>query len=946
MNYKKYLLLAIITACIIFLIDITLPLGVAFGVPYIISILFTIQTRDRQIIIVAAVITSLLVFIGLTLSPDGGEAWKVYSNRIIAVVAIWIITFLGLLKNDKDNKLKQSEEFFKALSESGFEAIFFSEKGFCKGLNLAAIKMFGYTSEEALGLPITDFAAEESHKLIKKNIISGYSEPYEAVGKHKNGSQFSIEVRGKTAVIQNKEIRISAVIDLSLRKQTENLLHRKHQIQVLISSLLEKSLTDVSLCEFLKYAIDQITSSAVISLQNKGAIFLTSSSGKSIDLISQKNMHDELLIKCKEVPFGKCHCGSAANSKQIQFSNCVDHKHEITYDGMHPHGHYCAPILSSGNVLGVLNLYLDDGHIQNDNEKEFLSIITNTLAGIIERKQSEENLIKLSQAVESSSSGIFITDINGEIEYINKKFSAITGYSLNEVKGKTPRVLKSDRSQNDFYNQLWKTIQSGQEWKGEIRNRKKDNSLYWAKYSISSVKNTEGEIINFIAVQDDITHEYEMSEQLSFLASHDSLTGLINRREFEQRIEQVITTYRKGQDNYVLCYMDLDQFKIINDTCGHIAGDELLRQLSTTIQDIVKEGDTLARLGGDEFGLLMSRHTIEQAMEIAETILERVKNYKFIWKDQSFNLGVSIGLVLINGASLNKDELFKQADAACYMAKDKGRNRIHVYRPDDTDLSDRQGEMIWVGRINTALEENQFTLYAQPIVPLDGSADKHYEILIRLIDDDGTIIPPAAFLPAAERYNLMEIVDKWVIETAFNLLSANPEFIQQLHFISINLSGPSLTNGGFLDFIMGQFRKNKIPASKICFEVTETVAISNFNAAQTFISILKEMGCSFALDDFGSGLSSFGYLKNLPIDYLKIDGMFVKDMVDDPIDHAMVKSINDIGQVMGMQTIAEFVENNEIKGMLKSIGVNYAQGYGLGKPQPFADIIKSTVSPE
>ena len=274
------------------------------------------------------------------------------------------------------------------------------------------------------------------------------------------------------------------------------------------------------------------------------------------------------------------------------------------------------------------------------------------------------------------------------------------------------------------------------------------------------------------------------------------------------------------------------------------------------------------------------------------------------------------------------------------MAKDLGRNRIHVFQLEDTELALRHGEMQWVARINQALEENQFCFYAQPIISLDSTVARHYELLLRMLDKQGKPIPPGAFLPAAERYDLMGKLDLWVIKKAFTLLATHSDFVRQTGFISINLSGQSLTNNDFLDFIIRQLQACAITPSKICFEITETAAISNLNAAIEFISTLRNLGCRFALDDFGSGLSSFRYLKNLPVDYLKIDGMFVKDIVDDPLDHAMVKSINEIGQVMGIKTIAEFVENDDIKGMLKAIGVNYAQGFGIGKPQPFTELLE------
>ncbi len=558
---------------------------------------------------------------------------------------------------------------------------------------------------------------------------------------------------------------------------------------------------------------------------------------------------------------------------------------------------------------------------------------------IIERNRLVKRLQLFSRAVESTSSVLIMTDLNGSIEYVNPKFTEVTGYDDEEVMGENPRFLKSGESLNEVYADLWRTILSGKEWKGEFHNRKKDGSFYWARTAISGMRDSTGTITHFIGIQEDMTSEYELAEQLSHQASHDALTGLINRREFERRAGRLLNTIRQDKDEHALCYLDLDQFKIVNDTCGHNAGDELLRQLAKVLQDEVRSRDTLARLGGDEFAILMEHCSLEPAQRVATSLQNAIHDFQFAWKGQSFRVGVSIGLVAITEEIPNLTELLKQADAACYMAKDLGRGRIHVYHPEDAELAQRHGEMQWVVRIPRALEEKRFCLYAQAIVPLDGSDDVHYELLIRMRDEQGKIIPPGAFLSAAERYNLMTQLDRWVVEEALTSLARNPVFLGQINFISINLSGQSLADETFQDFVTSQFHANAIPPDKVCFEITETAAISNLSTATTFISTLKEFGCCFALDDFGSGLSSFGYLKNLPVDYLKIDGMFVKDIVGDPIDRAMVRSINEIGQVMGMKTIAEFVENEMIKGMLKEIGVNYAQGYGIAKPLPFDEIL-------
>ncbi|HSS65348.1 MAG TPA: PAS domain S-box protein [Gammaproteobacteria bacterium] len=441
----------------------------------------------------------------------------------------------------------------------------------------------------------------------------------------------------------------------------------------------------------------------------------------------------------------------------------------------------------------------------------------------------------------------------------------------------------------------------------------------------------------------DVTEAHALSEELCYQASHDPLTGLVNRRELEKRLERVLRAAQCNGGEHALCYMDLDQFKVINDTCGHIAGDELLRQLGELLPGLVRKRDTLARLGGDEFALLMEHCPIEQAKRVAGILRSTVEEFRFNWESKTFNIGVSIGLVPINAESRSVGDVLSAADSACYMAKDQGRNRIYLYDTASIELARRHGEMEWVAHIGQALEEDRFELWYQEICDRDSApAAKrmYYELLLRMRDAAGRLIFPGAFLPAAERYNLSGRIDRWVVSRAFAWLKANPRHLDDLHLCAINLSGLSLTDSEFHRFVLEQFDQAGIPGGKICFEVTETAAITNLTSATRFISAVKRLGCQVALDDFGSGISSFAYLKHLAVDSLKIDGVFVKDIADDPIDYAMVKSINEIGQVMGKKTVAEFVENEAVLKKLREIGVDFVQGYGIGRPAPLAERLK------
>ncbi|MCP3961842.1 MAG: EAL domain-containing protein [bacterium] len=443
----------------------------------------------------------------------------------------------------------------------------------------------------------------------------------------------------------------------------------------------------------------------------------------------------------------------------------------------------------------------------------------------------------------------------------------------------------------------------------------------------------------------------ELAEKLSFQATHDSLTGLLNRYEFERRMRRLLEEARRHQGEHALCYMDLDQFKIINDTCGHVAGDELLRQLGHLLGNQVFQRDTLARLGGDEFGVLLENCSLGKAKKVADTLRRAIEGFRFLWEGKSFSVGVSIGLVPISEASDSLTGILRAADSACYVAKDEGRNRIHTYRADDAELARRSGEMRWVNRIRLALEEDRFHLEFQPIVDVCGprTPGEHFELLLRMEDEEGRQVAPEAFMPAAERYQLATKIDYWVLGSAFDWLISEPGLLERVRLCSINLSAQSLGDLDFLRFVLRGIEEKRIPPERICFEITETAAIANLSQANHFIRTLRTLGCRFALDDFGTGFSSFAYLKSLPVDYLKIDGMFVTELAEDRIDQAVVRSMVEIGKVMGKRTIAEAVESEIVLGKLRAIGVDYAQGNAIGRPLPieaFAGAIEAEEAAE
>ncbi len=441
-----------------------------------------------------------------------------------------------------------------------------------------------------------------------------------------------------------------------------------------------------------------------------------------------------------------------------------------------------------------------------------------------------------------------------------------------------------------------------------------------------------------LVVAEDTTHAHILREQLEHQASHDWLTGLLNRRAFEQRLETLIAALATNGTEHVLCYLDLDRFRLLNDACGHAAGDELLRQLGTMLRAMMRPNDTLARLGGDEFGLLLESCRVAEAETLANEICRAIEELKFYWKEQRFHISASIGLMAITPAAGGVAELLAAADTACYVAKEKGRQRVHVYRPDDVELPRRRQEMRWVNRIKRAMADKRLRLYAQPIQPtVDNGEGEWLELLLRLEEEDGTLISAGVFLPAVERYSLATSLDRWVVTHAFHWFAEHASRGERLSLCTLNVSGSSLGDEMFLSFVLDELDRTGVPASRLAFEITETAAITDMTRARRFIEALKARGCRFALDDFGTGLSSFGYLKMLPVDFVKIDGSFIRNLVNDPVNIMLVRAIVEVSRVMGKKTVAESVETAGVADTLREIGVDYLQGFGVGPPKLLID---------
>ncbi len=578
-----------------------------------------------------------------------------------------------------------------------------------------------------------------------------------------------------------------------------------------------------------------------------------------------------------------------------------------------------------------------------------------TITDITDRKRAETRVFEEKEraqvTLQSIGDGVITTDAEGCIDYINPVAQELIGWEIRSARGKPISEVMTIINQNTraaVDNPVTRCLSEGRvitlAENSVLINR--EGSEIPIQDSAAPIRDRIGNIVGSVMVFHDVSKESRLFRQLSYQASHDALTGLINRSEFENCLVSSLDSAHNNPDHsHALLYLDLDQFKVVNDTFGHIAGDELLRQIAELVKANIRSTDIVARLGGDEFGILLERCTEERAVEVAEAIRGAIEAHRFNWQESFTAARCSIGIVMVTQESPDVASIMSSADVACYSAKDMGRNQIHLYQ--DSDASMRHEEMKWVSRITSAVEDNRLELFYQPIIAIgknSANARGHYELLLRMRDENGKIVNPDQFIPAAERYNLMSTLDRWVIHEALSeLADRNPE-AKTAHFtLAINLSGTSLSEDRFLDFVVEELQKQKLPEGAICFEITETAAISNLSRVIHFMQALKKLGCKFSLDDFGSGLSSFTYLKNLPVDYLKIDGQFIRNVAEDSVDESMVKAINEVGRAMGIETIAERVETKEVLDKLSELGIEYAQGYYIARPtsvqtfEPWAD---------
>jgi diguanylate cyclase (GGDEF)-like protein/PAS domain S-box-containing protein len=576
-----------------------------------------------------------------------------------------------------------------------------------------------------------------------------------------------------------------------------------------------------------------------------------------------------------------------------------------------------------------------------------------TLADITERKRAELQLSdekeKAQVTLQSIGDAVITADAEGRIEYLNPVAEALTGWDTAEAAGRPVAEiihLLGEATRQPIDNPILRCLREGRivelvEPSLLVSRSGQEISI---QDSAAPIRDRGGRLIGAVMVFHDVSQERRLQRALAYQATHDALTGLINRREFENRLNEALLAAREDPAlRHVLLYLDLDQFKVVNDTCGHQAGDRLLKQLTSVVQTRIRTSDVLARLGGDEFGVLLVDCTLDTAHRIAESLRQAIRDFRFVWEDRVMNVGVSIGLAEIDGEVDTLDAVMSAADVACYSAKDSGRNRVQTYQ--QGRAPERHREMQWVSRINRACEENRLELLCQPIVPIRSGVEKlrHFELLLRMRDEQGELVQPSEFIPAAERFNLMPAIDRWVVRQACrNLAHRRGDARREAYVLGINISATTLNDEQFLDFVIAEIAKADLSTGALCFELTEAAAMTSLASSTHFIRELRDRGCRFSLDDFGSGLSSFIFLKNLPVDFLKIDGQFMHNVTRDQIDRSLVEAIAQIGQTMGIRTVAERVDSADVLARLAEIGIEYAQGHYIGAPQPVA-VLESLV---
>lgn len=760
--------------------------------------------------------------------------------------------------------------------------------------------------------------------------------------------RLSLETRLLAEKIE--QARDSAEAALAERKNIEAMLRLDREQQAVLREMLENVVKGGPMKETLELCLSRLLEISWLSLLPMGGIFLMEEDAKTLRLYASRALSQEILTLCNRVPLGRCLCGAAAASREIQFSDCLDGRHEISYPGMTEHGHYNLPLFSEGEVIGVMVLYLPHGFERDQAKEQFLNSVAGILASFIRRKKAEEELRIAASAFESQEAMI-VTDADAVILRVNRAFTEITGYTAGEAVGQTPRLLKSGRHGADFYRQMWESINRTGVWQGEIWDRHKNGSEYPKWLTISAVKNDEGTVTHYIGSHYDITEQKLAEEKINELAFFDQLTGLPNRMLLMDRLTQAMSTGSRTGRFGALLFIDLDNFKMLNDTQGHDVGDKFLKQVALRVRSCIRENDTVARLGGDEFVVVVSELSSNQkeAATDIEIVAEKILAsfnlpYRLDYTDHHST--ASIGVTLFKGHLATHDDLLKQADLAMYKAKAAGRNTIRFFDPAMEAAMIKQAAL--EGYLRLAIAENQFLLHYQAQVESNGQMTGA-EALIRWQHPERGLVPPDEFIPLAEDAGLILPIGLWVLDTACAQIKSweNDAHSRELQ-IAVNVSARQFRQPDFVAQVAGVLETSGINPARLKLELTESLVLENVEDAIEKMHAIKRLGVRFSMDDFGTGYSSLSYLARLPLDQLKIDRSFVRNLPGKKNDETIARTIITMGRGLNMNVIAEGVETESQRAFLEAHGCDAYQGYLFSRPLPqkeFEEFARNTWRP-
>jgi diguanylate cyclase (GGDEF)-like protein/PAS domain S-box-containing protein len=885
-----------------------------------------LPAADREAVVsqVAAVCAHGLVLGSEVRHPnDAGDAhWTSWTHHPLcdAQGRVWAVQSVGRDITERkltERSLKDSQTRLRSLYESTPAMLHsIDAQGRLLTVSDTWLAKMGYQRSEVIGRNSADFLTPESHAYARNVVLPRYLRD------------------GRCEHIEYQMVRKDGtLIDVLLSATME----RDEQGRLLRSLAILEDVTE-------KHAVE-----AALRTNQERLALATQANGIGIwelDLVHQRLTWSEMMFQIFDM-------------RREQFEGrAEDWRRTVHPDDLAMCEQEMARAVATGRPMNFdFRIVHGDGGIRDVNASATVFYdedgrplrMLGTNYDITERKRMERELAEkhelLRVTLHSIGDAVITTDAHGRVQWLNPVAERMTGWNNAEAGGRPlsevfhivdeatgePEMCPVSRSLCDDLidppTRLTRLIS-------------RDGTPYGIEDSAAPIRDAQGQVLGVVLVFHDVTEQRRMGHEMRFRATHDELTGLVNRSEFEARLQRALNDSLQRGSAHALMYIDLDQFKLVNDACGHAVGDQLLRQVTELLNNCVRARDTLARLGGDEFGVILEHCEVEQAERVAQKICDQMEEFRFVHEGRRFRIGTSIGLVPLDRRWRHPDAIMQAADTSCYAAKEAGRNRVHLWFDTDQTMQTRKGEMQWATRLEQALDEDRFVLYAQRIAPIRPNGEGlRCEVLIRLQDDDGAVIPPGAFLPAAERFQLASRIDRWAVRQVFALLASRHPALEAVHTLAVNLSGQSIADPAFQRYLLELIERQPVDLSKLCFEITETAAITKLAEAGSFIQGMRRLGMRLALDDFGSGSSSFGYLKALQVDYLKIDGQFIKDVVHDPLDRAAVRCFCDVARVMGLKTVGEFVENDPILQELLDLGVDYAQGYLIHRPEPLGQLL-------